>query len=64
MQEHNKKLYLRQKRTHKGICLAVCSSRILRKFIKLERFKRRQSSKLYYWGVKRERERGMSWGWI
>lgn len=64
LQEHNKKLYLRQKRTHKGICLAVCSSRILRKFIKLERFKRRQSSKLYYWGVKRERERGMSWGWI
>lgn len=29
LQEHNKKLYLRQKGTHKGICLAVCSSRLL-----------------------------------
>lgn len=60
LQEHNKKLYLWQKRTHKGICLAVCSSRILRKFIKLEPFKRRQSSKLYYRGGKERR--GNGWG--
>lgn len=58
LQEHNKKLYLRQKRTHKGICLAVCSSRILRKFIKLEPFKRRQRVVNYTIGEKKRRERG------
>lgn len=58
LQEHNKKLYLWQKRKHKGICLAVCSSRILGKFIKLEPFKRRQSSKLYYRGGKERRGNG------
>lgn len=57
LQEHNKKLYLWQKRTHRSICLAVCTSRILWKFIKLEPFKRMQSSKLYYWGGKRERQK-------
>lgn len=62
LQEHNKKLYLRQKRTHKGICLAVCSSRILRKFIKLEPFKRRQRVVNYTTGEKKRRERGNGGG--
>lgn len=58
LQEHNKKLYLRQKRTHRGICLAVCSSRILRKFIKLEPFKRRQRVVNYTTGEEKRQGEG------
>lgn len=62
LQEHNKKLYLRQKRTHKGICLAVCTSRILWKFIKLEPFKRRQRVVNYTTGEEKSEGEGMG-GW-
>lgn len=58
LQEHNKKLYLWQKRTHKGICLAVCTSRILWKFIKLEPFKRRQRVVNYTTGEEKRKGEG------
>lgn len=64
LQEHNKKLYLRQKRTHKGICLAVCTSRILWKFIKLEPFKRRQRVVNYTTGEEKREGEGMGVGGV
>lgn len=65
LQEHNKKLCLRQRRTHKGICLAICSSSLWN-FIKLEPFKRRQRAVNYTTGEeKRERKkRGRESGWV